>query len=140
MPAPSKSKSAAVKPASNKPAAAGSLKSYSVSGNGSIIGTYSNGKTAVLGQVALASFTNMGGLEKAGGSTYAATQYSGEVIVGGAGDQGMGSITAGYLEMSNVDLSQEFTNLIVSQRGFQANSRVITTSDEVLTELVNLKR
>jgi len=121
-------------------AAAGSLSSYSVSGNGSIIGTYSNGKTAVLGQVALATFTNMGGLEKAGGSTYAATQYSGDVLVGGAGDQGMGSITAGYLEMSNVDLSQEFTNLIVSQRGFQANSRVITTSDEVLTELVNLKR
>ncbi|GAA3227552.1 flagellar hook protein FlgE [Oerskovia jenensis] len=121
-------------------AAAGALTSYSVSGNGSIVGTYSNGKTAVLGQVALATFTNMGGLEKAGGSTYAATQYSGDVLVGGAGDQGMGSIQAGYLEMSNVDLSQEFTNLIVSQRGFQANSRVITTSDEVLTELVNLKR
>jgi flagellar hook protein FlgE len=121
-------------------AAAGSLKSYSVSGNGSIIGTYSNGKTAVLGQVALATFTNMGGLEKAGGSTYAATQYSGDALIAGAGEQGIGKIAAGYLEMSNVDLSQEFTNLIVSQRGFQANSRVITTSDEVLTELVNLKR
>jgi flagellar hook protein FlgE len=120
--------------------AAGSLTSYSVSGDGSIIGRYSNGRTEVLGQVALATFTNPGGLEKAGDSLYAGTQYAGDVLVGAAGDQGLGSVTAGALEMSNVDLSQEFTNLIVSQRGFQANSRVITTSDEVLQELVNLKR
>ncbi|MFC7879041.1 flagellar hook protein FlgE, partial [Isoptericola sp. NPDC057391] len=121
-------------------AAAGSLTSYSVAGDGSIVGRYSNGRTEVLGQVALATFTNPGGLEKAGGSLYAASQNSGDVLVGAAGDQGLGSITSGALEMSNVDLSQEFTNLIVSQRGFQANSRVITTSDEVLSELVNLKR
>ncbi|MFC8923862.1 flagellar hook protein FlgE [Cellulosimicrobium sp. NPDC057127] len=126
--------------ASKDGGAAGSLTSYSVSGDGSIVGRYSNGRTEVLGQVALATFTNAPGLEKAGDSLYAATQYSGDVVVGAAGDQGIGSLTAGALEMSNVDLSQEFTNLIVSQRGFQANSRVITTSDEVLQELVNLKR
>ncbi|GLY56151.1 MAG: flagellar hook protein FlgE [Cellulosimicrobium funkei] len=126
--------------ASKDGGAAGSLTSYSVSGDGSIVGRYSNGRTEVLGQVALATFTNAGGLEKAGDSLFAATQYSGDLLVGAAGDPGLGSITAGALEMSNVDLSQEFTNLIVSQRGFQANSRVITTSDEVLTELVNLKR
>lgn len=126
--------------ASKDGGAAGSLTSYSVSGDGSIIGRYSNGRSEVLGQVALATVTNPGGLEKAGDSLYSATQFSGDVLVGAAGDQGLGSITAGALEMSNVDLSQEFTNLIVSQRGFQANSRVITTSDEVLQELVNLKR
>jgi flagellar hook protein FlgE len=126
--------------ASKDGGAAGSLTSYSVSGDGSVVGRYSNGRTEVLGQVALATFTNAPGLEKAGDSLYTATQYSGDVVVGAAGDQGMGSLTAGALEMSNVDLSQEFTNLIVSQRGFQANSRVITTSDEVLQELVNLKR
>ncbi|WP_402372846.1 flagellar hook protein FlgE [Isoptericola rhizosphaerae] len=120
--------------------AAGSLTSYSVSGDGSIVGRYSNGTTEVLGQVALAAFTNPGGLEKAGGSLYSATQNAGDVVVGAPGGQGLGGITSGALEMSNVDLSQEFTNLIVSQRGFQANSRVITTADEVLTELVNLKR
>ena len=121
-------------------AAAGSLTSYSVSSDGSIVGRYSNGRSEVLGQVALATFTNVAGLEKAGDSLYQATQASGDVTVGAAGDAGLGTITGGALEMSNVDLSQEFTNLIVSQRGFQASSRVITTSDEVLSELVNLKR
>jgi flagellar hook protein FlgE len=121
-------------------AAAGSLTSYSVSGDGSIVGRYSNGRSEVLGQVALATFTNVTGLEKSGDSLYQATQASGDVTIGAGGDAGLGTITAGALEMSNVDLSQEFTNLIVSQRGFQASSRVITTSDEVLTELVNLKR
>ncbi|MGO1293202.1 MAG: flagellar hook-basal body complex protein, partial [Cellulosimicrobium funkei] len=126
--------------ASKDGGAAGSLTSYSVSGDGSIVGRYSNGRTEVLGQVALATFTNAGGLEKAGDSLFAATQYSGDLLVGAAGDPGLGSITAGALEMSNVDLSQEFTNLIVSQRGFQANSRVNPTPHEVPTELVNHKR
>jgi flagellar hook protein FlgE len=88
----------------------------------------------------LASFANPAGLEKAGGSSYRATFNSGDVQVGAPGADGLGSLSSGALEMSNVDLSQEFTNLIVAQRGFQANARIITTSDEVLQELTNLKR
>jgi flagellar hook protein FlgE len=119
---------------------AGTLLSYALSDDGSLIGTFSNGKTQVLARVALATFTNPGGLEKTGSSQYVPSVNSGEPTVGSAGDDGFGKIVSGALEMSNVDLSQEFTNLIVAQRGFQANARIITTSDEVLQELTNLKR
>jgi flagellar hook protein FlgE len=120
--------------------AAGKLESYTLGSDGSVIGSFSNGVKQVLAKIALAKFTNPSGLEKAGGSSYVATANSGGVQVGGAGDAGIGSLSGGTLEMSNVDLSQEFTNLIVAQRGFQANARIITTSDEVLQELGNLKR
>lgn len=120
--------------------AAGKLESYTLGSDGSVIGSFSNGVKQVLAKIALAKFTNPSGLEKAGGSSYVATANSGGVQVGGAGDAGLGSLSGGTLEMSNVDLSQEFTNLIVAQRGFQANARIITTSDEVLQELGNLKR
>lgn len=120
--------------------AAGKLESYTLGSDGSLIGSFSNGAKQVLAKIALANFTNPAGLEKAGGSSYVATANSGGVQLGGAGDAGIGSLTSGSLEMSNVDLSQEFTNLIVAQRGFQANARIITTSDEVLQELGNLKR
>ncbi|MCY0903388.1 flagellar hook protein FlgE [Arthrobacter sp. H14-L1] len=120
--------------------AAGTLKSYSVSQDGTIVGSFSNGITQSVGQVALATFTNPGGLEKAGNSSYTVTANSGAATTGTAGSAGMGTLASGVLEMSNVDLSQEFTNLIVAQRGFQANARIITTSDEVLQELTNLKR
>jgi len=120
--------------------AAGKLESYTLGNDGSVIGSFSNGVKQVLAKIALAKFTNPSGLEKAGGSSYVATANSGGVQLGGAGDAGIGSLAAGSLEMSNVDLSQEFTNLIVAQRGFQANARIITTSDEVLQELGNLKR
>ncbi len=120
--------------------AAGTLKSYSVSQDGTIVGSFSNGVTQSVGQVALATFTNPGGLEKAGNSSYTVTANSGAATTGSAGSAGMGTLASGVLEMSNVDLSQEFTNLIVAQRGFQANARIITTSDEVLQELTNLKR
>jgi flagellar hook protein FlgE len=120
--------------------AAGKLESYTLGNDGSVIGSFSNGIKQVLAKIALAKFTNPSGLEKAGGSSYVATANSGGVQLGGAGDAGIGSLAAGSLEMSNVDLSQEFTNLIVAQRGFQANARIITTSDEVLQELGNLKR
>jgi flagellar hook protein FlgE len=120
--------------------AAGKLESYTIGNDGSVIGSFSNGVKQVLAKIALANFTNPSGLEKAGGSSYVATANSGGVQLGGAGDAGIGSLAAGSLEMSNVDLSQEFTNLIVAQRGFQANARIITTSDEVLQELGNLKR
>lgn len=121
-------------------AAAGTLQSYAITDDGSIVGTFSNGKTETLAKIAMATFANPEGLEKAGGSAYRATVNSGAVRVGEAGQAGFGGLVTGALEMSNVDLSQEFTNLIVAQRGFQANARIITTSDEVLTELTNLKR
>jgi flagellar hook protein FlgE len=121
-------------------AAVGKLESYTLGNDGSLIGSFSNGIKEVLAKIALAKFTNPAGLEKSGGSSYVATGNSGGVQLGAAGDPGMGTLTGGTLEMSNVDLSQEFTNLIVAQRGFQANARIITTSDEVLQELGNLKR
>jgi flagellar hook protein FlgE len=120
--------------------AMGVLQGYSLSGDGTIVGSYSNGLRQDIGKLALATFTNPGGLEKAGNSSYRAGDNSGNPLVGQAGTGGRGTLTAGALEMSNVDLAEEFTGLIVAQRGFQANSRVITTSDEVLQDLVQLKR
>jgi flagellar hook protein FlgE len=120
--------------------AAGTLESFSISKDGTVVGSFSNGAKQPIAQVAMAKFTNAAGLEKAGNSEYRVTANSGGAVLGTAGSGGFGSIAAGSLEMSNVDLSQEFTNLIVAQRGFQANARIITTSDEVLNELTNLKR
>lgn len=118
----------------------GTLVSFGVSQEGLISGVFSNGKNEQLGQIALAAFTNPTGLEKLGGSLYRATVNSGTPLVGTAGSGGRGTISGGTVEMSNVDLAAEFTNLIVAQRGFQANSRVITASDEILQDLVNMKR
>jgi flagellar hook protein FlgE len=119
---------------------AGTLQSYTLGKDGTLVGLFSNGGQQAIGRIALATFVNPGGLEKAGASGYRATFNSGAAELGAPGQAGMGSLTSGALEMSNVDLSQEFTNLIVAQRGFQANARIITTSDEVLQELTNLKR
>ncbi|WP_432535484.1 flagellar hook protein FlgE [Kineococcus arenarius] len=118
----------------------GSLQSFSFGTDGTLTGTYSNGLKRDLGLVAVATFNNYEGLEKVGGSMYAVTVNSGNPNVGVAGAAGRGSLGAGQLEMSNVDLSAEFTNLILAQRGFQANSRIISASDEILQDLVNLKR
>jgi flagellar hook protein FlgE len=120
--------------------AMGTLQGFSLSNDGTITGTYSNGLRQNLGQLAMASFNNPSGLEKAGNSSFRVAQNSGEPMVGVAGAGGRGVLSSGALEMSNVDLSEEFTSLIVAQRGFQANSRVITASDELLQDLVNLKR
>jgi flagellar hook protein FlgE len=119
--------------------AAGTLVSFTLGNDGSLVGAFSNGLKQVVGRVALAKFTNPAGLEKAGNSSYSSTANSGNPQIGEAGGPGFGTLTGGALEMSNVDLSQEFTNLIVAQRGFQANARIITTSDQVLQELVDLK-
>ena len=119
---------------------AGVLQSFAMTSDGTLMGSFSNGLRQAVGQVAVSSFGNDAGLEKAGGSLLRATVNSGAPQVGPAGDGARGTITGGALEMSNVDLSQEFTNLIIAQRGFQAGSRIITTSDELLQELVNLKR
>ncbi|MFN3865164.1 MAG: flagellar hook protein FlgE [Demequina sp.] len=119
---------------------AGTLQSFAINSDGTVLGSFSNGLKQAIGRVALANFANPSGLEKSGSSLFAPTVNSGDAQVGAAGTGGRGTLAGGSLEMSNVDLSAEFTNLIVAQRGFQANSRVITTSDEVLQELVNLKR
>ena len=119
---------------------AGTLKGFSLSKDGTLVGQFSNGESLAVGRIALATFANPGGLEKSGSSGYRATANSGNAALGVPGSPGVGSLASGTLEMSNVDLSQEFTNLIVAQRGFQANARIITTSDEVLQELTNLKR
>ncbi|MCU1378346.1 MAG: Flagellar hook protein FlgE [Acidimicrobiales bacterium] len=120
--------------------AIGSLQSFTIGQDGIITGVFSNGKTRPVGQVALAGFSNPVGLEKVGSSLYRSTVNSGLAAIGAAGGGGRGMLAGGTLEMSNVDLAQEFTNLIVAQRGFQANSKVITASDELLQDLVNLKR
>ncbi|MEA4846525.1 MAG: flagellar hook protein FlgE [Clostridiaceae bacterium] len=119
----------------------GTLSEYSIGSDGIIMGVYSNGKQQPLGMIALASFANPSGLLRSGSNNYIATANSGDFINGSAvGSDGTGTLTSGALEMSNVDLSNEFSQLIITQRGFQANSRVITASDEMLQELVNLKR
>jgi flagellar hook protein FlgE len=120
--------------------APGTLSSYSISERGEIVGVFSNGLNQVLGQLAMANFNNVAGLEKVGNSMYRTTVNSGLPQVGTAGQLGLGFVSSGMLEMSNVDLAQEFTNLVIAQRGFQANSRVITASDELLQDLVNIKR
>ena len=114
--------------------------SFVIDSSGTITGAFSNGTTQVLGQIAVADFNNPGGLVRAGDNLYSVTANSGEPGIGFSGESSRSTIAAGALEMSNVDLAQEFTNLIVAQRGFQATSRVITTSDSVLEELVNIKR
>lgn len=117
----------------------GSLQSYSISQDGVIVGSYSNGNSKPIGQVALAVFTNPEGLERVSGG-WRETPNSGIGQVGTAGAGGRGLLAAGNLEMSNVDLAEEFTRLMVAQRGFQGNARVITTSDEILQEVISLKR
>ncbi|HHW02861.1 MAG TPA: flagellar hook protein FlgE [Thermoanaerobacterales bacterium] len=120
--------------------AAGTLLGISTDTNGVISGVFDNGQSKELAQVALANFDNPGGLIKAGQNLYRYSNNSGEPQIGTSGTGGRGTISPGSLEMSNVDLSEEFTQMIITQRGFQANSRIITASDEMLQELVNLKR
>lgn len=119
----------------------GSMTGYSIDANGIIRGTYSNGQTKLLAQIPLANFKNPAGLEKAGSNLYKETGNSSEFDGIGVEASALGSkLQGGALEMSNVDLSYEFSEMITTQRGFQANSRIITTSDEMIQELVNMKR
>lgn len=118
----------------------GELTGVTVDKVGLINGVFSNGRQQLLGQVAIATFTNPGGLMKEGENSFIKTNNSGDAIIRAPGQAEAGSITAGSLEMSNVDLAEQFAEMIITQRGFQANSRVITTSDEILQELINLKR
>ncbi len=120
--------------------AAGTLRDVSVDSRGVLTGLYTNGLRRELGRVALARFVNPEGLESLGGNLYAASANSGQARSVAAGEDASLQLVSGALEMSNVDLSEEFTQMILAQRGFQANAKVITTSDEVLQELMALKR
>ena len=116
------------------------FESISINSKGVISGKYKDGETYVIGQILLTTFKNPSGLTKEGNNLYAATANSGPAVIGQPGATGVGTIRSGALEMSNVDLSKEFTDMIITQRGFQANSRIITVSDTLLEELINLKR
>ena len=120
----------------------GALSGVAIQQDGKIYGSYDNGTSKLLGQIAVASFANASGLEKIGDNLYDTTQNSGEFdgIGKDITSDGAGAMKTGVLEMSNVDLSAEFTEMITTQRGFQANSRIITVSDTMLEELINLKR
>ena len=120
--------------------ASGSLVSVNFQPNGNIIGLFSNGTSENMGRVSLASFGNEDGLIRQGSNMFMQTEASGQAVIGQAESTVQGSIRSGQIEMSNIDLATEFTNMIVTQRGFQANARSITTSDELLSEVVNLKR
>lgn len=120
--------------------ASGVLRDFAIGDDGSIIGQFSNGWTRMLGRLSLATFNNPAGLVRVGDSSFQETVNSGQARVGEANTGDRGTLAAGTLEMSNVELAREFTNLIIAQRGFQANSRIITASDEVLADLVNMKR
>ncbi|MGB4069721.1 MAG: flagellar hook protein FlgE [Nitrospira sp.] len=120
--------------------AAGSLQAFSVDGNGIINGRFSNGQLRALAQVVLARFPDPIGLTRTGKNTFAQSGNSGQPVTGTPDSAGLGRVLSNSLELSNVDLGESFIDMIQAQRGFQANSRVITTSDEILQELVNLKR
>jgi flagellar hook protein FlgE len=119
---------------------AGDLQSISVDTDGVITGSYSNGQVTPLFRVALAKFQNVQGLFKEGGNLFKETRNSGEAITGQPGTNGLGSIAANSLEQSNVDISNEFVKMITTQRGFQANSKIVTTVDTMLSDVINMKR
>ena len=127
-------------PTSQNGFAPGTLQSFSVDDTGAISGIFNNGLTRVLGQMALADFPNDAGLSRAGGNTYTPSINSGLPTIGTALSSSLGKISTGYLEQSNVDLSNEFTSMIVTQRGFQANTKIITTVDQLLNDVIQLKQ
>ena len=116
------------------------LDSFSIDASGLITSIYSDGTKESVGRIAIVKFSNPEGLEKVGNNNYSNTSNSGTPTNGAAGESGFGIIRQGFLEMSNVDLANEFTEMIVASRAYQANSRSITTSDEMIQELLNLKR
>lgn len=118
----------------------GSLAGFSIGRDGLITGLFTNGLTRVLGQIATSIFSNPGGLERLGNNLWRQTDNSGIPVTGTPATGGRGAISSGFLEQSNVDIANEFTDLIVTQRGFQANTRVVTTVDEMLQDVLNMKR
>ncbi len=118
----------------------GSLQGFSIGNDGTLTGTFTNGLTRTLGTIAMSNFPNPDGLESLGSNLWRNTDNSGLAVVGTAATGGRGQINSGFLEQSNVDIGSQFTDLIVTQRGFQANTKVVTTVDEMLQNLIDMKR
>src|SRR5579863_2295024 len=118
----------------------GSLVDFSIGSDGTITGSFSNGKTQALGQVALATFANNDGLQLQGNTDFTPTLDSGQAVVGAAGTGGRGTLSGGALELSNVDIATEFANLIVAQRGFEADAKAVTTFDQITQDTIALKQ
>ncbi|HZD31231.1 MAG TPA: flagellar hook protein FlgE [Candidatus Angelobacter sp.] len=118
----------------------GTLQGFNVDSAGVLQGTFSNGQVVALGQIAIASFANQEGLQLTGSNGYVPTLASGAAVVGAPGSAGRGNITGGSLELSNVDVSQEFANLIIAQRGYEANAKVVTTFDTIAQDTISLIR
>lgn len=121
-------------------ASSGTLTNFSIGSDGTITGSFSNGKTAALGQLALASFANEQGLQRSGNTDYTETLASGQAVIGTPGTAGRGTLSGGALELSNVDISSEFANLIVAQRAFEANAKAVTTFDTIMQDTINMKQ
>ena len=132
--------SSVIRALSNDGYASGILKSLSVDGQGYINGFFSNGKTVNIAQLVLANFDNPWGLKRMGSNCFGETVTSGQAIMNAPGTSGMGEVKSNSLEMSNTDIATEFINMITAQKAYQANARVITTTDEMLSELMNIKR
>jgi flagellar hook protein FlgE len=118
----------------------GSLQNFAIGDDGTISGTFSNGKTAVLGQLVLATFANEQGLSRTGNNDFQPTLASGQAVIGSPGTGGRGTLAGGSLESSNVDIATEFSNMIVAQRGFEANAHVVTTFDTIMQDTINLSQ
>ena len=121
-------------------AGSGSLVNFNIGSDGTITGSFSNGKTQALGQLALATFANNNGLQLQGDTDFTPTLASGQAVVGAAGSGGRGTLSGGALEMSNVDIATEFANLIVAQRGFEADAKAVTTFDQITQDTIALKQ
>ncbi len=118
----------------------GSLVNFNIGSDGTITGSFSNGKTQALGELALANFANVGGLELNGNTDFTPTLASGPAVVGVPGAGGLGTLSGGSLELSNVDIATEFANLIVAQRGYEADAKAVTTFDQVTQDTIALKQ
>jgi flagellar hook protein FlgE len=118
----------------------GALVNFNIGSDGTITGAFSNGKTAILGQIALATFADNQGLVRIGNNDFTPTLASGQPVIGGPGNGGRGTLSGGALEQSNVDIAQEFASLIIAQRGYEANARCVTTFDQVAQDTINLKQ
>jgi flagellar hook protein FlgE len=118
---------------------AGSLASFSIGPDGTITGSFTNGRTAALGQLALVSFADQQGLQRSGKTDFIETLASGQAVIGQPGTGGRGTLAGGSLELSNVDISTEFANLIIAQRAFEANAKAVTTFDQITQDTINLK-
>ena len=119
--------------------AAGIVSGISLDGEGNVVASYSNGMVKNIARLAIADFTNLNGLQRKGGTLYQATPQSGQALLNKPGVGGMGTVSAATLEQSNVDIAGEFIKMIVVQRGYQANSKVISTTDEMLAQLMNIR-